>query len=694
MKVFTTDKIRNVVLLGHAGAGKTLLAESMAFLSGLKDKPGTIDAGNTISDFGKQEIQKKYSIRTSVIPIEWNDTKINILDTPGSFDFAGEAEEAADAADAAIIVVNGKEGIQVGTLKAWSLCEKYHLPRLIYVTNMDYDDASFKNVVEELTEKYGKKIAPFHFPIREDKHFTGYVNVLSSNAYHFTGNNEAELCDIPDYSKENLDIYNTSLMEAVAETSEEFMDRYLEGETFSEDEIRSSIRVNMLDGSIVPISMGSNFLHHGTYTLLDDIAKYFPSPDKKKCAGIDAQSNEVFDADYDFSKPKSAYVWKTLVDPFMGKYSFIKVNSGVIKTDDVLYNQHKNVESKIGKLYVLRGSKPEEVPELHAGDIGVLSKIPEVATTDSLSTKKNTILYIRTSLPTPYASVAYHATKKEEEDKLADALSKIMQEDLTIKTKNDSENHQSLIFGLSKQHIETVLWDAKDRYHVDVILDKPRTPFRETIRGKSDVEYKHKKQSGGHGQYGHVKMTFEPSGNLEEAYSFTESVVGGAVPKNFFPAVEKGIKEGVKAGPLAGYPVVGVHANLYDGSYHPVDSSEQSFYTASVMAFKKGIMEATPILLEPIALLKVSVQDATIGDVMGDLNKRRARVLGMNPTESGVQEIQVEIPYEELPDYGTVLRSLTAGYGDYSYEFLRYEPASKEITDREVENAKTQDANS
>lgn len=334
------------------------------------------------------------------------------------------------------------------------------------------------------------------------------------------------------------------------------------------------------------------------------------------------------------------------------------------------------------------GKKLIEVKELHAGDIGVLSKINSIETTDSLSTKKKTILYIRTAIKKPYTCMAYHAKKKDDEDKVADALQKIMQEDKTLEVKNDSELHQTLLYGISKQHIDSVVYELKDRYKVEIELSRPKTSFRETIKGISDVEYKYKKQSGGHGQYGHVKMKFSPSGNLESSYEFTESIVGGAVPKNFFPAVEKGIKEGVKEGPLAGYPVLGVKCELYDGSYHPVDSSEQSFYTASLMCFKKGIMEATPILLEPIALLSVLVLDDMIGDVMGDLNKRRGRVLQMNSTENGIQEITAEIPYEELIDYGTVLRSMTGGFGEYSYTFLRYDPATSEITEREVEKVK------
>ena len=684
MNVYTTDKIRNVVLLGHGGCGKTSLAEAMAYLAGMTTRMGKVTDGNTISDYDKEEIKRHFSINTTVIPIVWGDTKINILDTPGYFDFVGEVEEAVSAADAAIIVVSGKAGIEVGTKKAWELCETYKLPRMVFVTDMDIDEASYRQVVEDLQQLYGKRIAPFHLPIRENGQFVGYVNVLQQRAKRWKDNGEVEKVEVPEYSKENLGICREALMEAVAETSEEFMDRYFGGEEFSEDEIRQALRVNVSDGSIVPVLMGSNVLSLGMYTLKVDIVKNLPSPEKRSCTGINAKSNEVYNADYDFAKPKSAYIFKTIADPFIGKYSLIKVNSGVIKTDDLLYNQHKDTEEKIGKIYVLCGNKPEEVKELHAGDIGALAKLTKAATTDSLSTKANPILYIRTQISIPYTYKRYKAVNKGDEDKISQALQKLMLEDLTLKTVNDSENGQTLLYGMGDQHLDVVASKLLERYKVQIELKKPKVAFRETIRKKADVEYKYKKQSGGHGQYGHVKMTFEPSGDLETPYVFEQCVVGGAVPKNFFPAVEKGIQEGVVKGPMAAYPVVGVKAVLYDGSYHPVDSSEMAFKVAALQAFKKGIMEASPILLEPIASLKVVVPDKYTGDIMGDLNKRRGRVLGMNPTEHGYQEIVADIPYMELYGYNTDLRSMTGGSGTFSYEFARYEQTPSDIQEKEI----------
>ena len=683
MNVYTTDKIRNVVLLGHGGCGKTSLVEAMAYLAGVTSRMGKVTDGNTISDYGKEEQKRQISITTSVIPIEWEGIKINLLDTPGFFDFVGEVEEAVSAADAAIIVVSGKAGVEVGAEKAWELCEKYKLPRFVFVTDMDIDNASFRQVVEDMTEKYGKKMAPFHLPIREDEKFVGYINVITEQAYRWKDKEVVE-CETPEYSKENLQIYKDALLEAVAETSEEFMDRYFGGESFSEAEIRAALRSNVMDGSIVPMSMGSSLLCQGIYTLLDDIVKYMPSPENREFAGINLKTNEIFEANFDFSKPKSAYIFKTIVDPFIGTYSLIKVCSGVLKGDDQLYNEDKNVEEKISKLYVLQGSKPIEVKELHAGDIGALAKLTTAKTGDTLSTKAHTVRYGKTEISTPYTVMRYQALNKADIDKVSQSLQKMANEDQTLKIVNDAENRQTLLYGMGDLHLEVITSRLLGEYKVNIKLSKPKVAYKETIQRNSDVEYKYKKQSGGHGQYGHVKMKFEPSGSLEEPYVFEQMVVGGAVPKNFFPAVEKGLQDSVIAGPMAAYPVVGVKAILYDGSYHPVDSSEMAFKMATIQAFKKGFMEAKPILLEPIASLKVTVPDAYTGDIMGDLNKRRGRVLGMNPTSDGKQIIEADVPVSSLYGYCTDLRSMTGGRGVYEYEFSRYEQAPSDVQEKEV----------
>ena len=683
MNVYTTDSIRNVVLLGHGGCGKTSLVEAMAYVSGLTGRLGKVSDGTTISDYDKEEIKRKFSINTSVVPLIWKDTKINLLDTPGYFDFVGEAEEAVAAADAAIIVVSGKAGVEVGTEKAWELCEKYKLPRMFFVSEMDVDHASFREVVEKLTELYGKKIAPFYQPMRENEKFVGYINVMKMAGRRFTGIGTREECEIPEYSKANLDIYREAMMDAVAETSEEFMERYFAGDEFSVGEIRAAMKTNVNDGSIIPVSMGSSIELRNIHNLMNDIVELFPSPDKKKCAGINMKTNEIFEGDYNFATSKSAYVFKTIADPFIGKYSLIKVCSGVIKSDDTLYNATTETEEKISKLYVMRANKPEEVSELHAGDIGAIGKAG-CKTGDTLSTKAVPVVYGKTEISKPYTYMAYKAKNKGDEDKISQALAKIMDDDLTVKYVNDSENRQTLLYGMGDQHLAVIVSMLAEKYKVDVELTKPKVAFRETLRKKSDVEYKYKKQSGGHGQYGHVKMTFESSGDLETPYVFEQQVVGGAVPKNYFPAVEKGIQESVQKGPLAGYPVVGVKAVLYDGSYHPVDSSEMAFKTAAIQAFKKGFMEASPILLEPIETLTVLVPDKYTGDVMGDLNKRRGRVLGMNPAGAGKTEVVADVPMMELFGYSTDLRSMTGGSGTYSYEFARYEQTPSDVQEKEV----------
>ena len=657
MKVYRTDEIRNVVLLGHGGSGKTSLVEAMLYVSGASNRMGKVSDASTVSDFDKEEQKRGFSISTSLIPIEWEKAKINILDTPGYFDFVGEVEEAVS---------------------------KYNLPRMVYVTEMDVDDASFRQVVEDLTARYGKKIAPHFQPIRENEKLVGYINVIKNAGRRYTGIGQREECEIPDYCKPNLEILRDSLMEAVAETSEEFMERYFNGEEFSIEEIRAAMRTEVMDGDIVPVAMGSNTQAQGVANLLSDIVRFFPSPDKRKCAGINRRTNEIFEADYDFAKAKTAYVFKTMVDPFIGKYSFVKVCSGVLKGDDVLYNADTDAEEKPGKLYTMSGNKPSEVSELFAGDIGAIAKLTNTRTGDTLSTKASPVSYAKTDYSVPYTFMKYTVKNKGDEDKVSQALARMTAEDVTLKVVNDSENRQTLLYGMGDQHLEITASKLAARYKVEINLETPKVAFRETIRKNSDVDMKYKKQTGGHGQYGHVKMKFEPSGDLDTPYIFEECVVGGAVPKNYFPAVEKGLQESVVKGPLAGYPVVGVKAILYDGSYHPVDSSEMAFKTATSQAFKKGFLEASPVLLEPIASIKVTVPDEYTGDVMGDLNKRRGRVLGMNPIAGGKQVIEADIPMTGVFGYCTTLRSMTGGRGTYEYTFARYEQAPSDVQEREI----------
>jgi elongation factor G len=685
MNVYTSEKIRNVVLLGHGGCGKTTLVEAMAYTTGITKRQGKVEEGNTISDYDKEEQKRLFSISTTVVPIIFEDTKINFLDTPGYFDFVGEAEEALSVADAAVIVISAKAGVEVGTIKAWDFCEKYHLPRIFFVTDMDDDNASYREVVEKLTDLYGKKIAPFHIPIRENEKFVGFVNVVKMEGRKFTAGSNYEECEIPDYSQENLSKSREILLDAVAETSEELMEKYFAGEEFTQEEISMALRNNVIDGTVVPVMMGSGILAQGTSMLLQAIEKYFPDPARMSISGKNMKTGEVFDAGYDEKKPFSARVFKTIADPFIGKFSLFKVCSGIIKSDAQIYNTNKETEEKINRLYVLRGKEQIEVEELHAGDIGALGKLSDTSTGDSLATKATPIMYDRIEVATPYTYQRFKTKNKGDDDKVSQALGKLMDEDLTLKVVNDKENRQTLLYGIGDQQLEVVVNKLLTKYKVDIEMMKPRVPFRETLRKKVRVQGKYKKQSGGHGQYGDVHIEFEPSGDNETAYVFEEKIFGGSVPRNYFPAVEKGIAESVIKGPVAGYPVVGLKATLVDGSYHPVDSSEMAFKMATIQAFKQGFMEASPVLLEPIASLKVVVPDKFTGDIMGDLNKRRGRVLGMNPLAGAKQEIVADIPMSELYGYSTDLRSMTGGSGDYSYEFARYEQAPSDVQQKVME---------
>ena len=695
MNVYGTKQIRNVVLLGHGGAGKTTLVESMALIAGVTKRMGNVVDGSTISDYDKEEIKRQFSISTSLVPLEFQGEdgpiKVNLLDTPGYFDFVGEVEEAVSVADAAVIVVNCKAGIEVGTEKAWEICEKYNLPRIIFVTNMDDDHASFRELILKLETRFGRKIAPFHLPIRENEKFVGFVNVVKMAGRRFTTNSDYVECEIPEYSQKNLGICREALVEAVAETSEEYMERYFSGDEFTYEEISSALREHVIDGTIVPVMLGSGINCQGARMLLQGIDRYFPSPDRFECIGVDVSTGERFVAKYNDEVSLSMRVFKTIVDPFIGKYSLVKVCTGTLKPDSNSYNVNKDTEEKIGKVYTLRGKEQMELKELHAGDIGAVAKLNVTQTGDTLALRTAPIVYHKPEISTPYTYMRYKTMTKGDDDKVATALAKLMEEDQTLKVVGDKENRQTLLYGIGDQQLDVIVSKLASRYKVDIELSKPKFAFRETIRKKVEAQGKYKKQTGGHGQYGDVKMAFEPSGDLETPYIFEEQVFGGAVPRNYFPAVEKGIQECVLKGPLASYPVVGIKATLLDGSYHPVDSSEMAFKMAATLAFKKAFMDANPVLLEPIASMKVTVPDKYTGDVMGDLNRRRGRVLGMNSDHHGKQIIEADVPMSELFGYNTDLRSMTGGIGIYEYEFSRYEQAPGDVQKKEVEARASQE---
>lgn len=683
MNVYKSEDIRNVVLLGHGSCGKTTVMEGMALLCNLVTRMGTVAQGNTISDFDKEEQKRGFSLSASVLPLEWTGKKINVIDTPGYFDFVGEAEEGVSAADAAVIVVSGKDGVQTGTIKAWELCEKYNLPRMFFVTQMDLPEANYDKVVLELKNTFGQKIAPVCVPVRDGEKLIGYVNVVKNIARRYLEPGKREDMPIPENVKDSVVKAHGALMEAVAETSEEFMERFFNGEEFTEQETVEALGTNVSSAELVPVYMGCGVTAHGIFMLLNDIVSFLLPPSRINCDGL-SDSGEVISVNYKDSEKKSFYVFKTMMDPFIGKYSFIKVKSGILKPDDALFNIRSREEEKIGKLYLMQGNKPVEVNELHAGDIGALAKLDFAKTGDTYAEKNFNIRYAVPNFTKPYTYMRYICPNKGEDDKVSAALTKLCMEDITLKVVNDSANGQMLLYAVGDQALEIVKSKLESRYKVTIQLEEPRVAFKETITKSSDVQGKHKKQSGGHGQYGDVWMRFSSSGDNETAYVFEEEVVGGAVPKNYFPAVEKGLQESVIAGPLAGYPVVGVRAVLYDGSYHPVDSSEQAFKMATILAFKDGFMKANPVLLEPIMNIQVTVPNEYTGDVMGDLNKRRGRVLGMNPIPGGKQTIEAEVPEMELFGYCTVLRSMTGGIGTYEVNFDHYEQAPRDIQEKEV----------
>ncbi|HHT98146.1 MAG TPA: elongation factor G [Clostridiales bacterium] len=689
MNVYSSEKIRNVVLLGHGSCGKTTLVEAMAYTTGIINRQGVVEEGNTISDYDKEEQKRLFSINTTLVPIVWEDTKINILDTPGYFDFEGEVDQAIAVADAAVIVISAKAGVEVGTIKAWEYCEKYNLPRIFFVTDMDDDHASFREVVEKLRSLYGKKIAPFHTPIRENEQFIGFVNVVKMAGRKFTNKSEYEECDIPDYTLENANMFREELLEAVAETSEELLEKYFSGEEFTQEEISLALRASVIEGVVMPVLMGSGLNAQGSTMLLQAIEKYFPAPNKRSIVGTNTKTNEEFEAKFENNQPFSARAFKTISDPFIGKFTLIKVCSGILKADSMVYNANKDTEEKVTRLYVLRGKDQVEVKELHAGDIGAIGRLNDTLTGDTLSTKETPIKYEMFDMAIPYTYKRYKTKKKGDDDKVSQAIAKALEEDLTLKVVNDTENRQTLIYGIGEQQLDVTVSLLLNKYKVEIELSKPKVPYRETIRKKVKVQGRHKKQSGGHGQFGDVHIEFEPSGNLEEAYEFHEKIFGGSVPRNYFPAVDKGIQECVQKGPLAGYPVVGLKATLVDGSYHPVDSSEMAFKLATIIAVRKGFLDASPALLEPIVSMKVVVPEQFTGDIMGDLNKRRGRVLGMNPRSDGKQEIVADIPLSEIYGYSTDLRSITGGIGDFSYEFSRYEQAPSDIQNAVIEENKT-----
>ncbi len=668
MRNFLTEEIRNVCILGNSNAGKTTVVESMLRFSGAIERRGSVLDGTTVSDYDAEEIKRKISINTSVVSFEFENCKYNILDTPGSYDFVGETLEAIEVADAAVIVVSGKSGVSAGVERAWELCEKRNIPRIIFINKVDDERCNFQAVLEQLREKFGKTVAPFQLPIDNGEKIIGFVDIVRMRGRLFQQDGPLLDVDIPEIMMDKVDPVRNMIIESVAETDEALMDRYFNGEEFTVDEIKKALRKATDSMEIVPVLCGTALHNKGVGVLLESINSYFPSPD-------DVENM------YDIGGKPSLFVFKTIADPFVGKLSYFKVMSGKITPDSMLINLTTKAPEKVGKLCYVFGKKQIEINELVAGDIGAVAKLSAAKTGDTLSSNENGTVYTPIDFPKPNISLAITPKAKGDEEKISTGMQKLMEEDSTFKFYTNHETKEMLISGIGEVHLDVLKSKLKTKFGTDTDLKEPKVAYREKLRKSVKVEGKHKKQSGGHGQYGHVWIEFSPT--EEDDLIFEEKIFGGSVPKNFFPAVEKGLKESIQKGSLAGYPVVGLKAVLVDGSYHAVDSSEMAFKMAASLAFKKAMEEGGVQLLEPIGHLAVTVPSDLMGDITGDINKRRGRVLGMNPGDKNLV-VEADVPMSEMHKYATDLRSMTQGRGEFTFEFVRYEIAPKDVEQKVV----------
>lgn len=687
MSKINVNDIRNVAIIGHGSEGKTTLTEAMLFNAGVTDRLGRVEDGTTTTDYDPEEIKRQISISAALAPLNWNSHKINVLDVPGYFDFAGEVIQALTVADGAVIVVGAVSGVAVGTEKAWNYCDKYDIPRVVFINQLDREHVNFMKVLEQLKDKYGSVIAPFQVPIMEGDTFKGYVDIINMLGKEFTDNGEKEI-PIPDNIMDTIEPMRTMLVEAVAETSEELMEKYFDGEEFTSDEIYSALRQGVIEGEIVPVLCGSAVNNLGVTALLDTIVTYMPSPAERPAVkGINPKTGEEEERTADPNEPFSAFVFKTVIDPFVGKLSLFKVISGKLTADTELYNANKDSTEKINSIYFLRGKKQIQVDEIITGDIGAIAKLQVTETGDTLCEKEAPIIFPQLEFPEPAISLAIEAEKEGEEDKVMMGLNRLAEEDPTFSVIQDSEMSQTLVAGVGELHLEVIASKLKSKFGSGITFKEPRIPYRETIRKPVKAEGKHKKQTGGHGQYGHVWIDFEPIGDVSIPFEFVDKIVGGVVPRQYIPAVEKGLQECLRKGVLAGYPMVGIRATLYDGSYHSVDSSEMAFKMAAALAYRK-LIDGKPVLLEPIMKAEVVVPDEYMGDVIGDLNRRRGRILGMTPLNGGLQKVEAEVPQAEMTKYATDLRSMTQARGEFKLSFVRYEEVPENISSKIIEEAK------
>ena len=682
---YSVQNIRNVALLGHGGNGKTSLVESMLYLTGALDRQGRTADGNTVCDYDAEEIKRQITISTAVAPVEYNGCKINVLDTPGNYDFSGDVQEALRVAELGIIVCDAKSGLSVGTERAWKYLNEHKLPRFIYISKMDEDNGDFNGAFATLREHFGRTIAPLVIPIWDDaKHVTGIVDILNKRAYTLVDGQRQEI-PVPEDKVAVVEEQYEALMESVAETSDEFMEKFFSGESFSYAEIMQGLRKGVKDGTMVPVLCGSALTGMGTMALINAIIDMAPNP-------TEAPTQIVTDAEGEPSEfvtapgaMPAALVFKTTADQY-GKYSYVKVYSGTLTPDLALVDVTTGNTEKLGRLYVMRGKKAVEVKELTCGDIGAIAKMDKVKTGDTLCDGRHVIKFEGVPFAEPNYAKAIAPKTRGQEDKVAAGLLRLNEEDPSFSITNNAETHQMVLTGAGDVQLDVLVSKLKSRFGVDAVLQEPRVAYREKIRKTVSKQGRHKKQTGGSGQFGDVWIRFEPCDS--EDMVFEEEVFGGSVPKNFFPAVEKGLREACRHGVLAGYPVVNQKAVLYDGSYHPVDSSEIAFKTAAQLAYKAALPEANPVMLEPVGELKVIVPDSYMGDVMGDINKRRGRVTGMSPTDTGEQVIEAEVPMAEMTSYAIDLRAMTQSRGTFTFHFVRYEDCPPAAQAKAIEEAK------
>lgn len=675
MKVFTTDKIKNIAIVAHGGAGKTSLVEAMLYNAGVTNRLGKVDDGNTVTDYLPEEIKRKITINTAIASLVWQDHKLNILDTPGYSDFIGDVKSALRVADSIVMTVCAVSGVEVQTEIIWEYAEAQNIPKFVFINKMDRENANFYTVLDQLKSQFSGLITPIQLPIGAESSFKGVIDLIDMKAIVFDKGGKATTQDIPADLMDEAMSYRESLIEAAAEGDDELLMKYLEGEELTAEEIHLGLRNGVKANKIIPVLCGSALNNIAVTPLMDRLVDLAPAPHESEAKDRKVGASTL-----------SALVFKTLSDPYVGKLSFIRVFSGTMKSDSVVYNTAKSTEEKIGQIHVMQGKNQLAVPEVHAGDIAALTKLQSTGTGDTLAEKGNPIVLAGIDFPSPNLSIAIQPKSKGDEDKLGTAVARLLDEDPTLKFTKNAETNQSVLTGMGEMHLDIIIERLKTKFGVEVEQVPLKIPYRETIKGKvTRVEGKHKKQTGGHGQYGHVFIDMEPLADKE--FEFAETVFGGAVPKNYFPAVEKGIREAMVEGVLAGYPVTNIKVTLVDGSHHPVDSSELAFKIAAALAFKKAMEQAKPVLLEPILSVEVRVPEQFMGDIMGDLNVKRGRILGME-RDGNKQVIKALVPYAEMHRYAIDLKSMTQGRGSFTAEFYGYEEVPANIAEKIIESAK------